>query len=226
MQNLNQYSTLIFDCDGVILNSNFQKIEAYRSAALKFGADTYQANALVKYHIELTGISRNIKFHYFLETILGRKVTEEDMNFLLQSLNNEVISLLKNCEITLGLEELKKQTQSTTWIVASGGNQEELRFLFSDKKINHLFDGGIFGSPKSKHEIIENHILNNIKKLIRKILEHSVELDFYEGGEKDPTIPCLSAAELTGRGWKTEAIPIVQTKKSLITRIFSSLFQH
>jgi len=92
---------------------------------------------------------------------LGRKVTEEDMNFLLQSLNNEVISLLKNCEITLGLEELKKQTQSTTWIVASGGNQEELRFLFSDKKINHLFDGGIFGSPKSKHEIIENHILNN-----------------------------------------------------------------
>jgi len=161
MQNLNQYSTLIFDCDGVILNSNFQKIEAYRSAALKFGADTYQANALVKYHIELTGISRNIKFHYFLETILGRKVTEEDMNFLLQSLNNEVISLLKNCEITLGLEELKKQTQSTTWIVASGGNQEELRFLFSDKKINHLFDGGIFGSPKSKHEIIENHILNN-----------------------------------------------------------------
>tara|TARA_B110000971_G_scaffold122358_1_gene125261 strand:+ start:3674 stop:4333 length:660 start_codon:yes stop_codon:yes gene_type:complete len=160
MKNINQYSTLIFDCDGVILNSNFQKIEAYRNAAIKFGADTNQAEALVKHHIELTGISRNIKFHYFLETIMGRKATEEDMNFLFKNLNNEVISLLKNCEVTLGLEKLKNQTQGIPWMIASGGDQEELRFLFSDKKINHLFDRGIFGSPKSKHQIIESHMLN------------------------------------------------------------------
>jgi HAD superfamily hydrolase (TIGR01549 family) len=158
MKNLNQYSTLIFDCDGVILNSNFQKIEAYRNAAIKFGADTNEADALVKHHIELTGISRNIKFHYFLETIMGRKATEEDMNFLFKNLNSEVISLLKNCEITLGLEELKNQTQGTPWMIASGGDQEELRHLFSDKNINHFFDGGIFGSPKSKHQIIESHL--------------------------------------------------------------------
>jgi phosphoglycolate phosphatase-like HAD superfamily hydrolase len=160
MKNINQYSTLIFDCDGVILNSNFQKIEAYRNAAIKFGADTNQAEALVKHHIELTGISRNIKFHYFLETIMGRKATEEDMNFLFKNLNNEVISLLKNCEVTLGLEKLKNQTQGIPWMIASGGDQEELRFLFSDKKINHLFDRGIFGSPKSKHQIIESHMPN------------------------------------------------------------------
>ena len=160
MKNINQYSTLIFDCDGVILNSNFQKIEAYRNAAIKFGADTNQAESLVKHHIELTGISRNIKFHYFLETIMGRKATEEDMNFLFKNLNNEVISLLKNCEVTLGLEKLKNQTQGIPWMIASGGDQEELRFLFSDKKINHLFDRGIFGSPKSKHQIIESHMLN------------------------------------------------------------------
>ena len=158
MKNINQYSTLIFDCDGVILNSNFQKIEAYRNAAINFGADINEAEALVKHHIELTGISRNIKFHYFLETIMGRKVTEDDMSFLIKSLNNEVIALLKYCEVTMGLEELKKQTQGTKWMVASGGDQEELRFLFSDKKINHFFNGGIFGSPKSKHEIIESHI--------------------------------------------------------------------
>jgi len=160
MKNINQYSTLIFDCDGVILNSNFQKIEAYRNAAIKFGADTNQAEALVKHHIELTGISRNIKFHYFLETIMGRKATEEDMNFLFKNLNNEVISLLKNCEVTLGLEKLKNQTQGIPWMIASGGDQEELRFLFLDKKINHLFDRGIFGSPKSKHQIIESHMSN------------------------------------------------------------------
>ena len=88
MKNLNQYSTLIFDCDGVILNSNFQKIEAYRNAAIKFGANIHEAEALVKYHIERTGISRNIKFHYFLDTIMGRKPTEEDMSFLFKNLND------------------------------------------------------------------------------------------------------------------------------------------
>ena len=43
MINLDHYQTIIFDCDGVILNSNFQKIEAYRNAALEFGASKEQA---------------------------------------------------------------------------------------------------------------------------------------------------------------------------------------
>ena len=34
----------------------------------------------------------------------------------------------------------------------------------------------------------------------------------------------LSAAHLSAYGWKKEAIPITQTKNSLITRIFKSLF--
>ena len=34
----------------------------------------------------------------------------------------------------------------------------------------------------------------------------------------------MSAANLSIYGWKKEAIPVVQTKNSLITRIFKSLF--
>ena len=33
-----------------------------------------------------------------------------------------------------------------------------------------------------------------------------------------------SVADLTFYGWRKEAIPITQTKSSLITRIFKSLF--
>ena len=40
-------------------------------------------------------------------------------------------------------------------MVASGGDEKELNHLFKEKKIDHLFDEGIFGSPASKHEIIE-----------------------------------------------------------------------
>ena len=161
MKNIHHYATLIFDCDGVILNSNFQKIEAYRNTAIKFGADQKQAEALVQHHVELTGISRYIKFNYFLEKIMNRPIAKKDMNFLISHLNKEVISLLENCEIADGLEDLRKKTKGIPWMVASGGDQAELRYLFSNKKIDYLFDGGIFGSPKSKHEIIEEHYKNN-----------------------------------------------------------------
>ena len=74
MIDLRQYQTIIFDCDGVVLNSNFQKIEAYRNTALKYGATQDQAQALVDHHVSLTGISRYVKFDYFLKEIIKTDV--------------------------------------------------------------------------------------------------------------------------------------------------------
>ena len=95
MIELKKYETIIFDCDGVILNSNFQKIEAYRNAAIEFGASEQQAQALVDHHIELTGISRHIKFKYFLSEIMHREVSEEAMNELLKSVKYTSIKIAK-----------------------------------------------------------------------------------------------------------------------------------
>ena len=158
MINLNHYQTIIFDCDGVILNSNFQKIEAYRNAALEFGASKEQAESLVQHHVALTGISRYVKFEYFLNHIVKQKVTKKNMNKLIKSLNKNVVKLLKSCEVAKGLDKLKKLTKDKKWIVASGGDQQEVRFLFADKKIDHLFSDGIYGSPRSKHEIFDEEL--------------------------------------------------------------------
>jgi phosphoglycolate phosphatase-like HAD superfamily hydrolase len=158
MIDLKQYQTIIFDCDGVVLNSNFQKIEAYRNTALKFGATQDQAQALVDHHISLTGVSRYVKFDHFLKEIIKTDVTEEKKNFLVKTLNNEVVNLLANCEIAGGLNQLREIYAGQKWMVASGGDQEELRYLFRQKNIDRFFDQGIFGSPRSKHEIIEQEI--------------------------------------------------------------------
>ena len=158
MIDLNKYNTIVFDCDGVILNSNFQKIEAYRNTAITYGASKIQAEELVLYHTKLTGISRNVKFKYFLKEIMGEDDTESSMKKLIDNLNEEVIHLLQNCEVADGIEKLKSHTKKTTWMVASGGDQEELRFLFKEKNITSYFEGGIYGSPSSKHEIIEEKL--------------------------------------------------------------------
>ena len=123
--NLNKYHTIIFDCDGVILNSNFQKIEAYRNTALTYGASKSQAEELVEHHIKFTGISRYIKFEYFLKEIMGEEVTDSSMSKLDKNLNTEVINLLKDCEVTSGIEKLKAKTKISIWMVASGGDEEE-----------------------------------------------------------------------------------------------------
>ena len=155
MIDLKKYNTIIFDCDGVILNSNFQKIEAYRNTAISYGASKIQAEDLVSYHVSLTGISRNVKFKYFLKEIMGEHVTDSSMKKLVDNLNIEVITLLKDCEVASGIEKLKSHTKKSTWMVASGGDQEELRFLFKEKGIASFFEGGIYGSPSSKHQIVE-----------------------------------------------------------------------
>jgi phosphoglycolate phosphatase-like HAD superfamily hydrolase len=155
---LSKYQTIIFDCDGVVLNSNFQKIEAYRNTAITYGASKIQAEELVAHHVGLTGISRVVKFKHFLKEIMHEEVTDSSMKTLVDNLNKEVINLLKDCEVASGIERLKIKTQKSSWMVASGGDQNELRFLFKEKKITSYFDGGIYGSPASKYEIVENKL--------------------------------------------------------------------
>ena len=66
--NINRFRTIIFDCDGVILDSNKVKSSAFYEVALVYGEEA--ANALVKYNSENGGISRFKKFEHFLKSIV------------------------------------------------------------------------------------------------------------------------------------------------------------
>jgi cell division protein FtsA len=99
---------------------------------------------------------------------------------------------------------------------------EEMVNIIYKKNINLTF------LKKKNHSIDfsvkEIKFFGNIHQLIQKSLSQSLELNFSNENEYEPITPCLAAAELLGKGWEKEAIPIIQTKKSLITRIFTSLF--
>ena len=157
---LKQYKTLVFDCDGVVLDSNQLKTEAYYRVAVGFGADHEQAQALVDYHVRLGGISRFIKFRYFLDEIMRQPVTEEAMARLLESFAEEIHRGLLTCEMAPGLLELREITRGSPWMLVSGGDQTELRTLFSERGIDGLFDAGIFGSPDNKDVILERELEN------------------------------------------------------------------
>lgn len=152
-----QYQTLVFDCDGVILNSNNVKTQAFYKAALPYGESA--AQALVAYHVSNGGISRYKKFELFLREVIGReRVDENELRKLLANYAEDVWQGLLGCEVAEGLYQLREQSINSRWLVVSGGDQEELRRVFSKRGLEHLFDGGIFGSPDNKDIILAREL--------------------------------------------------------------------
>ena len=158
MRALAEYKTLVFDCDGVVLNSNQLKIQAYFDVAIKFGANETQAQALVNHHVKLGGISRYPKFEYFLREIMQQIVTEQALQALLDSFTAEVKRLLTDCEIAPDLMGVREANPHAKWMIISGGDQAELNNIFQQRGIDKLFDAGIFGSPDNKDVILAREL--------------------------------------------------------------------
>ena len=164
---LDNYKTIIFDCDGVVLNSNAIKTNAFHKLSKPFGDAS--AKTLIDYHKNNGGISRYKKFDYFVRNIISNQLdkrNEEEVKKLIKKLCDEygeiVIESLSNAELAFGLKDLRKKTKNSDWIIVSGGDQKELRLVFEKKNISKYFNKGIFGSPKSKYEIIEKCLYKKI----------------------------------------------------------------
>lgn len=154
---LAQYKTWVFDCDGVLLNSNKVKTEAFFRAAEPYGKD--KAQALVEYHVSAGGVSRYIKFQAFLTNIVGRdSVDSGELEDLLNRYASYVESGLRECEVAPGLVRLRSLTPGAKWLVVSGGDQVELNEVFRDRGLAAHFDGGIFGSPDTKDQILTREL--------------------------------------------------------------------
>jgi phosphoglycolate phosphatase-like HAD superfamily hydrolase len=151
---ITQYKTIVFDCDGVILDSNPLKIQAYYDTAIHSGYSEAQAQALVTYHIELGGISRYHKFEYFLREIVAKPVEANELQALIERFSYEVKQALVHCEMAAGLAELREATPAAGWMLVSGGDQSEKREVFTARSIDTMFDAGIFGSPDYKDDIL------------------------------------------------------------------------
>jgi len=160
--NYNDFQTFIFDCDGVLLNSNKVKTQAFYNTALPYGI--HAAQKLVRYHVANGGISRYKKFQYFLDEIVDKSINGPDLEQLLSYYAAEVQKALLACDVADKLEDIKNKYPKTKWMIVSGGDQAELRELFKIRQLAHLFDAGIFGSPDTKdHILASQQSLGNIE---------------------------------------------------------------
>ena len=157
---INNIKSLIFDCDGVILNSNKVKKAAYYKVAFSYYGERL-ANLLVEYLEENTGKPREHFFTHFLNNIASFHTSGPSVEELVIEVGEEIHKGLMECEISQSLFELRENTPDLKWLVVSGGVESELRDIFTKRSLLDLFDAGVYGGPMTKDEILNSLIKEN-----------------------------------------------------------------
>ncbi len=162
---LAKYKTIVFDCDGVVLNSNKVKVQAYFDVAKRNGGSDAEAQAFVHHHVTKGSFPRNGKIEYYLKEIVKQPITTEIVQKYLEAFEDILDKSLMQCEIAPALLALKAATPQASWMLLSGGDQAELRRVFPRRQLNgfnlaQMFEVGIFGGPDQKDDVLAREIAN------------------------------------------------------------------
>lgn len=156
MQSLSNYDVYIFDCDGVILDSNQLKIDAMRSALSGLISDVSKVELCVDYFRINFGKSRFHHVDVFINDYLDLDgvVKEHTKKLILDAYSSQCKALYLSAEITPGFIEFITSLNGNKY-VASGSEQGELREVFQERGLDTYFNG-IFGSPIRKPQLISD----------------------------------------------------------------------
>ncbi|MCZ7401437.1 MAG: HAD-IA family hydrolase [Candidatus Methanoperedens sp.] len=150
---------IIFDFDGVIIESFDIKTQAFREL---FKIYPVHVDEIVEYHQQNGGVSRYKKFEHIYRNILKKPFDEATSKQLGEKFSELVVEEVKKCPYVPGaLEFIRERSKNSRLFIASGTPEEELRTIVDARGISGYFRG-IYGSPATKSEII-THILKSEK---------------------------------------------------------------
>lgn len=165
---------IIFDFDGVLVESAHIKTEAFR---ILFSKWSDKVDEIISYHISNMGISRYVKFKHFYENILGEPYSYEIGQELGSQFSEIVLEEIKKAPLVNGTKKfLDENFHNYLLFIASGTPQEELIGIVSYKEIDKYFND-IFGSPDTKIEIVN--------KILKKYALEKEEVVFVGDAESD-----------------------------------------
>lgn len=151
---------IIFDFDGVILDSVPVKTEAFRKLFEQFPND--KVEELIKFHIKNAGISRYIKIKYFFEEILFQSVSEDEILKYANRYSELTKEELTNPKYIIkdSIDFIKENYQKYNMHIASGADENDLKYICDKLELTSYFLS-INGSPRNKYEIVKDILKNN-----------------------------------------------------------------
>lgn len=143
---------LFIDFDGVLVDSNSIKVDAFFDVASRF-FDTASALDLIDHHLQNPGDSRFTKFAWLINKNQrqGRLVRSDE---LLAAFSENVLFRVRSADRCPDLTRLITRTTMTPHILSAAPTEEitYLVDLFGWKKV---FESRIHGSPKTKADHLE-----------------------------------------------------------------------
>ena len=144
---------IIFDFDGVILDSTKIKSDAFLELYKDYSEDIQKK--IYKYHNENLGIDRYKKIQFFHNNFLNTKINKAELNKLTMNFSSIVFNKIINCQFVEGAREfLEKNKENYNFFISSGTPQDELKKIIKFKQIDKFFRN-IYGSPLSKDKHIK-----------------------------------------------------------------------
>ncbi len=145
---------LIFDYDGIILESVHIKTNAFKKLTEPYGKEAQ--DRMLMYHKIHGGISRYTKFRWFFSEVLGRDISKEEFADWSTRFEDMCTDAIKNCPLVAGVEQtLKAWHNKLPMYVCSGAPQAELETVLKLKGLEHYFVS-IHGSPPAKEELLRS----------------------------------------------------------------------
>ena len=143
---------IVFDLDGVLIESADIKTEAFREL---FAGYTAHIDEIIQYHIEKAGISRYVKFKFIYESFIKEAYNSAIEKKLDQRFKNLVLDKIIICPYVNGtIEFLNRYCKTYPLYIVSGTPDDELKEIVKKKSLDYYFYN-IFGSSKTKSEWLE-----------------------------------------------------------------------
>ena len=143
---------IVFDCDGIILESVPIKTLAFERISAPFGEEA--RDRMLMYHRLHGGVSRIRKFEWFYREVLGREITRQELQDALRRFEEIAFEEVLNCPLVPGVQEVLSAWQGRVPLyVCSGAPHEELTFILQKRGLATFFVE-ICGTPPAKDELL------------------------------------------------------------------------
>jgi phosphoglycolate phosphatase len=154
MPYLDRFKTIIFDFDGVILDSARLKTAAF--AQVYGSEDSAKVAEVVRYQEQHGGIGRRQKFEYFEREVFGRPGDEATVDRLCRRFAEIIEEGMLNCAFIPGAEALLARLESEIPMhVVSGMPEDDLELVIERRGLSRYFRT-VSGSPKPKYAEFRN----------------------------------------------------------------------
>jgi beta-phosphoglucomutase-like phosphatase (HAD superfamily) len=153
LKRIDSLRAIVFDFDGVILESANIKTEAFLEL---YAAYPGKLAAIRDYHVGQAGISRYVKFEHIQKNILGLPYTAEDKARVSAEFERLTRERIFRCPEVPGAQRLLRGLRGRVLrVVGSGTPQPELDRIIEKRAMEPWFDEW-WGTPRVKAEIIRD----------------------------------------------------------------------